>query len=192
MNIGYDVDGVICNFGKALSRFLKNEFGAEIDLNQVKEYCDFEKLVRSYGINVIDSFVCSIGSLESEAYEGIETINKRYSQGHKIYLITARTHKDSALKWLYKNNVMYSDIFFVTHEEKYKVIKDLGLYTYIDDKIETLFSICDKRIPTIPVVRDHPWNRRPHRYLNIIRVNDLYGYDEFIEQVLEIYKLSID
>lgn len=192
MNIGYDIDGVICNFGKALSEFLKTEFGAEVDLSQVEKYDDFAEIVRSYGIEVLDSFICSIGAVDAEPYEGVETINKRYNQGHKIYFITARTHEDNVLKWLYKNKIMYSDIFFTHSHNKYKIIKDLGLYTYIDDRIETLFSICDNKIPVVPVVRDHPWNRDPHDYLNIVRVNDLYEYDEFIEQVLEIHRLSID
>lgn len=192
MNIGYDIDGVICNFGKAFSKYLKDTFDVEVDANKIEKYDDFDKIGRSCGPDTIYKFIRSGACVLSEPYPGIETINKRYNQGHKIYFITARSHKDNALKWLYNNKIMYSDIFFVSSENKYKVIKDLGLYTYIDDRIETLFSICDEKIPLIPVVRDQTWNRQPHYYLDIVRVNDLYEYDEFIEQILDMYKPNID
>ncbi len=195
MNIGYDLDGVVFKLGACLNKYILDKYNHVIDVTKVAEYSDFIKLVEGYKKGAVNDFLEGDEGhiLRVEPYEGaVEIINKRFNEGHKIYFITARHNEDTVLKALRLRGILYTNIFFIHADNKHEVIKDLGLYTYIDDRIETLFSICDKKIPLIPVVRDQPWNRKPHQYLGIVRVDDLYGYDEFIEQVLEIHRLSID
>lgn len=195
MNIGYDLDGVIFKFGEAFNKYILDKYNHTIDITKITEYGDLVKLIEGFNKDALPDFLDGAEGhlLRAEIYEDVvEIINKRFSEGHKIYFITARHNEDVALESLRRQGLLYTDIYFIHADSKYKVIKDLDLNFYIDDRLETLISIYEKGIQLVSVIRDQPWNRNKDHPLHFVRVCSLTEYDYLIEKFLEMYRMSID
>lgn len=195
MNIGYDLDGVIFKFGEAFNKYIQDKYNHTIDITAVTEYSDLVKLIEGYNKNALPDFLEGAEGhlLRAEIYEdAVKTINKRFSEGHKIYFITARRNEKIAIESLRRRSLLYTDIYFMHADSKHEVIKNLDLNFYIDDRMETLISIYEKGIQLVSVIRDQPWNRNKDHPLNFVRVRSLTEYDYLIEKFLEMYRMSVD
>lgn len=120
-----------------------------------------------------------------------EVIKKLKSEGHKIYIITAREKNDPwfpknmardleniTIKWLLDNGINFDKIFF-SCEDKGKVCKENNVDIMIDDDPRNI----DKLIGNTNVfVFDKPYNRKPE-YDIVTRVYSWYDAYEKIKKL---------
>ncbi len=195
MNIGYDLDGVVLKLGECINKYILDKYNHVIDVTKVEDYDDFITLIEGCKKGAVHDFSeGDMGHVQRvRPYEhAVDVINKRFSEGHKIYFITARYQEAPTLESLKNLGIMYTDIYFAHADDKYKVIKDLNLDFYIDDRLETLISIYERNIRLVFVIRDQPWNRNKDHPLHFVRVRSLTEYDYLIEKFLEMYRMTID
>jgi len=153
-NIGFDLDGVILD-----NSYLKqNEFQKrglylerwQLNSNIIDDYITNKDLRRD-----IDTL--SAQSLHrrliGNPYATLAEIKK---QGKKIYIMTARG-KSSKGKKAALNDIQYlkfDKIFdeihlLSTYDEKVNLMKSLNIDLYIDDRLDTLYDVCNAGIGTV-------------------------------------------
>lgn len=111
-----------------------------------------------------------------------EVIKKLKSEGHQIYIITAREHNDEwfpkhiacnmerfTAEWLMKNGIPFDKIIFKAND-KGKVCEENGVDIMIDDDPYNIDKLIGK---TNVFVFDKPYNRKPE-YSLVTRVYSWY------------------
>ena len=97
-----------------------------------------------------------------------ETI-RTWAREHKISLITSRrlVFNRQTRQWLNKHNIPYHELHHA--REGTKFLKAKNCQVFIEDSFEEceiLAQHCERVF-----LFDHPWNRKPLKQKNIIRVN---------------------
>lgn len=150
MNIGLDVDGVLTDFEWFLDfygkRMFKKNFKSDITQYRFVDrfFCSSKDEIRFYA-RYLWRYIRKIPIRENASV----IIKALRSQGHKIFIITARVLTSSESnpvsrvmrnilkKWLHKNDVEYDGIYFVessqSAEEKCALVKSLKLGCFIED-----------------------------------------------------------
>jgi uncharacterized protein len=169
MNLGFDIDGVVCDFTGQLNRVIKKRY--EETLTQADMYC--------YDINLV------LGIPKEEVAEIVfktlksdlplqpfakETLDRLASEGHKIYLITARSEKLAAYtkKWLKKRKVPYEAIYHLSEGRKHLVEVDIDLA--VEDNLEEAIELTRKVKHVL--LYNQPWNKTLNVKGLIKRVNN--------------------
>ena len=124
-----------------------------------------------------------IKNVKTKLY-AVDIINKLKSEGHKIYLITARFQIDKfdveteTTKWLKENNIQYDELI-INAQDKVTVAKDKGVDIFIDDAIKNCTNMAEAGIKTFimdsivnvnykndKLTRVYSW---PHVYQEILK-----------------------
>lgn len=122
----------------------------------------------------------------------VEIIKKLRTEGHKIYIITARDsefHDDPYLlskNWLDKNNIEY-DKLIVNARDKAPVCVEENIDIFIDDQLNNYLNVAKKGIQTIRISDDNKeyentitlcdW-KQIYDYIHNEKVIKIIGYDE--------------
>ena len=145
MNIGIDVDGVLCDlewFQKtyAIPFFEKRGFTLlDEDAYDVKEMfgCSKKDHLSFWGLRII-KYALAMPARENAA----EVLLRLHEDGHKVFIVTGRVcvtekslfgsaHRWMLRHWLKRNNLYYDDIFFCSEknsaQDKAKACKELGI-----------------------------------------------------------------
>ena len=107
-----------------------------------------------------------------------EVINKLKSEGHKIFLITARwdMEKDNTQEitkqWLKENNIEY-DGLFLNASDKLQLVKDNNIDVFIDDS----FNNC-KKIANNTDVKVYMMNSKINEALNDEKITRVFSWAE--------------
>ncbi len=89
MNLGFDIDGVISDFVNSLNSLVEHKYG--IRLNEADLYCHDLNLVLGITKKERNQLVTENLKRDLAVNRGAkETLEKLFSEGHKIYLLTAR------------------------------------------------------------------------------------------------------
>ena len=123
---------------------------------------------------------------DAEAREmASEVTNWLKEQGHKIYIITARTdkwHENNAYNqshtWLTKNNIAFDELLY-GFEDKKQIALDKKLDLFIDDMPPTLTSIQEAGIQTIMIKNPHNIDKRIHN--DTIAVSNWNEVKEYVQ-----------
>ena len=168
IKIGFDIDGVIANYGKSIKTLLHSE---KIEIGRAMkklwpEKTDFSLTILSEEqlVKLTDSMLESVAGKKvvNAIYANraknqpiVDLINRLKEEGYEIVLITAFADKKITEEWLEANKVGYDQLenrAIGSEISKYKVnkIKELGVQFYIDDREETIKTIeSDKELSEV-------------------------------------------
>jgi len=186
MNLGFDIDGVISDFIKTFSELVENRYG--IKLNEAEIYCHDLNLV--LGITKKERNQLIMETLKKDLalnHGAKETLEKLCSEGHKIYLLTARFGVLAKVTedWLKRKGIPYTELLQLTEGEKYRANVNIDLI--VEDCLQDALEWSQK-VKNV-LVYDHPWNKTLNLNNLIKRV---YSWDEIYEEVQRLKFSSIE
>ena len=112
----------------------------------------------------------------------VDAIKKLREEGHKIYIVTARSekyHNDPYLlskNWLDRNNVEY-DKLIINAVNKSEICKKENIDLFIDDQLSNCIKISNKGVSCIRITEDKT------KYDNIKNFNNWNDIYEFIRGI---------
>jgi uncharacterized protein len=185
MNLGFDIDGVICDFTVQLNKVVKKKFGKT--LSQQDMYCYDVDLVLGIPKEEVEEIV--LKTLKSDLPlnpSAKETLDKLSSEGHAIYLITARSTKlaDYTAKWLKKKQIPYKTIYHLSPGKKNSV--EIHIDLAVEDSLEEAIELT-KKVEHV-LLYNQPWNKTLNVKNIIKRVNN---WNEIYNEVNKINKSRI-
>jgi len=165
MRIGIDIDNVIANTFEDLAARFNQYVGKDLNANEVVDFMRREKF-RMWGYWFVtwrESLLTRVSLIEGAKH----TITNWYDD-HEILLVTSRLPilNRQTKKWLNQHEIPYHKLHHSKEREKYKKAPNCDVF--IEDNLEEceiLADYCDR-----VYLMDHPWNRRPLKKDNIIRV----------------------
>ncbi len=180
MNLGFDIDGVISNFTERFNDVIKNRYGTKLS----------DQDMYSYDINLV------LGIPKEEVTEIVsetlkndlplntqakETLDKLASEGHKIYLLTARSNRLTELttEWLKDKEIPYERLLFLAAGKK--CLADVPVDLVVEDNLEEAIELT-KKVKNV-LLFDQPWNRT----LNVRGlVKRVHNWQQIYEEIHKI------
>ena len=154
MNIGIDIDGVICNFVSGFIKVIYDEYEYELK----EENIIYHNLNMVLGISkekMIQHIETTL-SMDLPLIRNADKYINLLKEKNNIMILTAR-HVNHRLteKWLKSNNVHYDELFFMTEGDKYKIDTDVDVI--IEDNLNEALNWIS-RVKKV-IIYDHPWNQ---------------------------------
>jgi uncharacterized HAD superfamily protein len=185
MNLGFDIDGVISDFVTTFIKLVHEKYG--VTLTEEEIYCHDLNLVLGITKKERNGLITETLKQDLPLNKGAkETIEKLSSEGHKIYLLTARF--DALAKvtndWLKRKGIPYTELLQLTEGEKY--LANINLDIVVEDCLQDALEWSQK-VKTI-LMYDHPWNKT----LNVNNlIKRVYSWDEIYEEIQRLKASSI-
>lgn len=156
MNLGFDIDGVISDFVRTFVRVVKKHYNQTI--TEADIYCHDLALV--LGISKKERNALIRETLQEDLALNLgakKTIKKLYSEGHQIFILTARPSDlvNATRDWLKKKSIPYSQLIQLSQGEKHLAKVNLDLV--VEDNLEDAIG-WSKKVKNI-LIYDHPWNQ---------------------------------
>jgi uncharacterized HAD superfamily protein len=177
MNLGFDIDGVISNFSKQLVEIIERKYN--ITLADADMYSYEVDLVLGITKDEVGGIVFETLSSDSPLYPlAKEILSKLSSEGHNIYLITARNEAliPSTSKWLNKNCIPHNDVFYLTRGKKSSATIPLDLV--VEDNLEEALELT-KKVKHV-LLFNQPWNKTKNVKGLVKRI---YSWTDIYEEV---------
>lgn len=172
IKIAFDIDGVLINFNDSFLDIAKNKFGVlkNVTRDNVVHYNYWEciDISKEKCFEIVDyvlenPFECGVKPIKG-AVESLTHLSK-YTD---LLLVTARQERfikvTKDLIYSILPNVDKSKIT-ILHEsgrKKYKILKDLGVTFFVDDKLSTCQNLVQNGINVI--LFDSPWNQSNEKF----------------------------
>jgi uncharacterized HAD superfamily protein len=177
MNLGFDIDGVISNFTTNFVDIIQNRYGVKLTGADMYSY-DVSLVLGITKDEVADIVNETLKSDLPLNPLAKETIDKLNSEGHNIYILTARSDEltEYTLNWLKQKGIVYKDIFHLTSGKKnlVEVFIDLAVEDNLEEAIELT-----KKVKHV-LLFDQPWNKTKNVKGLIKRV---YSWSEVYEEI---------
>jgi uncharacterized HAD superfamily protein len=177
MNLGFDIDGVISNFTKNFVDIIQNRYGVKLTGADMYSY-DVSLVLGITKDEVADIVNETLKSDLPLNPLAKETIDKLNSEGHNIYILTARSDEltEYTLNWLKQKGIVYKDIFHLTSGKKNLV--DVFIDLAVEDNLEEAIELT-KKVKHV-LLFDQPWNKTKNVKGLIKRV---YSWSEVYEEI---------
>jgi uncharacterized HAD superfamily protein len=180
MNLGFDIDGVIADFVTAFIELVQEKYG--ISLTKEEIYCHDLNLV--LGITKVERNQLITETLRKDLAlnKGAkEALAKLLSEGHNIYLLTARYGAllDETKTWLEKKGIVYTQLLHLCEGQKY--LTDINIDLIVEDCLLDALEWTQK-ISNV-LVFNHPWNQTKNVRKLIKRV---YSWDEIYGEIQQL------
>jgi len=186
MNLGFDIDGVISDFVKTFIELVESKY--DVKLNESEIYCHDLNLVLGITKNERNQLITETLKRDLALnLDAKETLEKLSSEGHKIYLLTARFGVPAKVTkdWLKRKGIPYTELLQLTEGEKYRANVSLDLI--VEDCLQDALEWSQK-VKNI-LVYDHPWNKT----LNVNNlIKRVYSWDEIYEEVQRLKTSSVE
>ena len=180
MNLGFDIDGVISNFTKQFTDIIQKKYGVALS----------DSDMYSYEVNLV------LGILKEDVAEIVtetlksslpvtplakETLDKLIAEGHKIYLLTARSEElnQHTSTWLKQKGIPYTEILYLIRGKK--SLAEFSVELVVEDSLEEALELT-KKVNHV-LLFDQPWNKTKNVKGLIKRV---YNWSEVYEEVQKI------
>ncbi len=171
--VAFDIDGVIAD---TMTLFL--EIAREThDIGGLR-YSDITSYALDECLNVPRDILDDIAhrivdgnyAMPLKIYEGAGDVLQRIANCHgSVLLVTARPHPGPIEGWLHNNTALGADQVEIvatgSYENKTNVLLERRIAYFVEDRLETCFLLQAAGIT--PVVYKQPWNRKPHRFLEV-------------------------
>ncbi|MDM5197638.1 HAD family acid phosphatase [Fictibacillus enclensis] len=168
MKFGFDIDDTLINlrgyaftiYNKKLNKNLAMDIFEALKTVEIHEPFG---LTNAEGKEMWNTLREEIYFSDCPPYpDAVETLQELKEQGHEIYYITARPgeHGERTMNWMKKQGFpVDGDKFYcgMKDHEKVKIIEELGLDFYFDDKPGVLDTLSSGSLRV--VVRDQSYNR---------------------------------
>ena len=193
VNIGIDIDDTLTDIRDKLRESAleyAKKLGKSINLEYIEDKNNGNVYQQKYGFTYeeLKYFLKNIQEeITKEAKPRkyvVEIIKKLRTEGHKIYIITARDdefHDDPYLlskNWLDKNNIKY-DKLIVNAREKGTVCKNENIDLFIDDQLNNCLDVVKEGIKVIRISNENCNNN------NIVDLNNWTKIYEYIGELEE-------
>jgi len=159
-NIGFDLDGVVCDIYPDAFKILKkmypeNVINSHFTGKWEKEFHLTEK-------QVMDCFI-ELGRQgvfrKAKIYPGVKEILYKLNRRYNIYFISWRNYipnaREDTMYWLDSNKIPYERLIMTNN--KYKSINKEKFCFFLDDNVQQCNRLAKTLVPTYLFVR--PWNR---------------------------------
>lgn len=156
MNLGFDIDGVISDFVRTFLRLVKKHY--DLTIKETDIYCHELDLV--LGISKEERNQLIRETLQEDLAlnpYAKETLEKLYSEGHQIFILTARPRDlvNVTKNWLKKRGISYSHLIQLNEGEKH--LAEVKLDLVVEDNLEDAIG-WSRKVKSI-LIYDRPWNR---------------------------------
>jgi uncharacterized protein len=164
-HLGFDIDGVVADTMAVFVRLAQERYGL---LDLTKDHLNQYDLFRCLSLDrsIIEDLICLTlddeHTLQIPACPGAPEVLTELSRHAPLRFVTARIWPESITEWLYQQlpGVPRERIQVIATgapEAKLKILQDLGVRYFVEDRLETCHFLAQDGI--YPVVFDQPWNR---------------------------------
>jgi 5'(3')-deoxyribonucleotidase len=171
--VAFDIDGVIADTMTLFLDIAREDYAIEgIRLSDITSY-DLGKC-----LNIDPGILTEISNkIVDGTYRGpLKTmpdaarILSRLADCHSpVLFVTARPYPGPIREWISDNlGLSERQVEVVTtgsFESKAEVLLDRNISYFVEDRLETCFIL--QKVGVTPVVFQQPWNRQPHRFIEV-------------------------
>jgi len=178
MRLGIDLDGVVANFTKGWMTFYNRDFGADLKVEDTKDWGDLVNLTH---FDDIDEFWEWSSDLDGHSVfwylepfpHAIEALHQLHEASHDIVIITMKPEfaVQDTHSWIARYEIPADEVHILA--DKWKVDCDV----YLDDGPHVLPGLVQHRPNSIVCRYVRRWNRPLDGAI------DVYDFDEFREVV---------
>jgi uncharacterized HAD superfamily protein len=178
--LGFDIDGVISNFTVYFVDIIQKRYGYSLTDTDMYSY-DLSLVLGITKDEVADIVNETLKSDLPLNPLAKETLDKLNSEGHNIYLLTARSDEliEYTLNWLKQKGIVYKDIFHLTSGKKNLI--DVPIDLAVEDNLEEAIELTRKVKHVL--LFDQPWNKTKNVKDLIKRV---YNWFEVYEEIQKV------
>jgi len=161
----FDVDGVVADTMALFLRLARERYGLHyLTKDHIRDYDLYQCLDLSR--EVIDDLICltldDTHTLETPPMPAAPDVLSDLAPHGALRFVTARIWPDSIIRWLQKTlpSVDPAQIQVIATgapESKLKILKEMGVRYFIEDRWETCSLLAREGIQ--PILFDQPWNR---------------------------------
>ena len=183
MKLGFDIDGVISDFVRTFVGIVEKRY--DLILEEADIYCHDLNLV--LGISKEETCELIRETIKEDLklnFGAKETLVNLYSEGHRIFILTARPHDLAKVTkaWLKKKGIPYHKLVQLNEGEKYLTTVDLDLI--VEDNLEDAIGLA-KKVKNV-LLYDHPWNQT----LNVNGlIKRVHSWNEIFDEVQHLGKM---
>ena len=184
-SVAFDIDGVFADIVPLFIDIACNEYNIngirckDITSYKIEDCLDIDiEIIEAIMIRILDESRSEILKPVDGATEVLTRLGRSYGP---ILFVTARPYSDPIYDWML--NILPlepSSIEIVatgTFEGKADVLLDRNISYFVEDRLETCFSL--KKAGVIPVLFKQPWNRESHPFVEVGSWNELESLIEF-------------
>ncbi|MFJ5623271.1 hypothetical protein ACIQD3_11130 [Peribacillus loiseleuriae] len=187
MRFGFDIDDTLINLREHAFHLYNKKLNKNIELAVFKALKTME-IHEPFGLSAEEggamwrSLAEEIYYTTCPAFDGaVETLQQLVKDGHEVFYITARNaeHCERTKDWLIQNQFPVQEGHFfcgMKDREKIRIIEDLQLDYYFDDKPAVLETLLD--VPTKVYAIDNSYNQE----LKIPRLASWFELKEIIAE----------
>jgi len=159
-NIGFDLDGVLCDLYPDAFKVLKELYPDKVTSNNVESKWDKEFNLSEQQIQNCFIEVARKGMLRTaKIYPGAKEVLYKLDRLYNIYFISWRNYipnaREDTLYWLDSNKIPYEKLILTNN--KYKIATQEKFCFYADDNVQQCNRIAKTNVPTFLFMR--PWNK---------------------------------
>ena len=180
-HLAFDIDGVVAHTMQLFLDILKTVYGVNhIAYNDITQYqldacLDVDQGIISAATDRIieGNYPCPL-----EPIDGAVPVLKRLLSYGPVRLVTARPYPGPMRDWFDTLFPGQKDQVQITatgsFEAKADVLQTMNIHYFVEDRLETCFSLQAAGIT--PVLFVQPWNRQPHPFLEVRSWSDLAAH----------------
>ncbi len=171
--LAFDIDGVVADTMSVFLHIAREDFGIRnIRYEDISDY-DIEAfggLNKIQAMEIILRILSGKYSVPLQPFEGAAEVIRRLNRLHRPTLfVTARPDADQIHDWMLSLlSLAPSDIEVIAtgaFDEKAEVLLDRGITSFVEDRLETCYSLSEAGIN--PILFKQPWNRKPHPFIEV-------------------------
>jgi len=190
MNIGLDLDEVVCSLMAHVLNDVEDTYALELNLSHFKHY-DFYNCAYTdsphHNLNIaeyLDTLTCNTKFLlgAKPTPHAKSTIDHLRSKGHQVHIITARPEGEElhTYLWLSNNNIKVDSVTHVARStSKGRIGKALALDVFVDDYAPNIDDMLEYNSKIRTFLIDKPWSKG----YNNSRVTRIEDIKELLNQI---------
>jgi len=151
LNLGFDLDEVICKTAEMALHHLNDIFNYEYSFDALNNFCFEENSFSNKEDEQRIMVECLLWAIKDPVMmssvkpykEAVKAIKFLKHQGHKIFIVTKRGKdlKEITEKWLILNNVKYDKLIITDVKNKGDAILKYKLDCFVDDLEDNLYDL---------------------------------------------------
>jgi uncharacterized HAD superfamily protein len=163
--LAFDIDGVVADTMAVFVRLARERYGlTDLSKDHLNQYDLYRCL--PYERSVIEDLICLTlddeHTLQIPPLPGAPEVLTELSRHARLRFVTARIWPESITQWLHQllPEVPAERIQVIATgapEAKLKILQDLGVRYFVEDRLETCHALARDGIQ--PLLFDQPWNR---------------------------------